>query len=157
MSEEEFKPIETQEQLMAVLKDRIERAESSATKKAEQKYADYDSIKAQNAELQEKLEKANALAHETEDKIKELEKANAGYKLSKLKVKVAQEAGLPYELADKLAGADEDAIKADAAEMAKYIKPQQVAPLGAAEPRTESKDPFTAGLQSMAKGLLIDE
>ena len=153
----EFKVIETQEQLDAVLKDRIERAKKTAREEAVKEFADYSTIKEQNKSLQEQLEKANASAHETEDKIRELEKANENYKLTSLKVKVAQEAGLPYELADKLAGDDEDAIKADAAEMAKYIKPQQVAPLGAAEPRTESRDPFTSGLESMAKDLLIDE
>lgn len=151
----DFKVIETQEQLDAVIKERIERAKKTAREEAVKEFADYDTIKQQNKDLKEKLDQADASAKEIAGRISELEKANADYKLNSLKVKAAQEAGLPFELADKLAGEDEDAIKADALKMAKYMKPQQVAPLGAAEPRSESTDAFTAGLQAMAKNLEI--
>ncbi|MBR3321636.1 MAG: hypothetical protein IKG04_06970, partial [Exiguobacterium sp.] len=43
----DFKAIETQEQLDAIIGERIRRAES----KAAEKYADYDSVKHQNDEL----------------------------------------------------------------------------------------------------------
>lgn len=153
----EFKIIETQEQLEAVIKDRIERAKKTAEENAEKKYADYETLKQQNRKLTEQLNEAGASAKETEDKIKELEKANAGYKLSNLKVKIAQEAGLPFELADRLSGEGEEAIKADAEAMAKYMSKPQVAPLGAAEPTVDKRDPFTAGLSQLAKDINLDE
>jgi hypothetical protein len=153
----EFKVIESQEQLDAILKDRIERAKKTAEENAEKKFADYEALKQQNKELAEKLETAGASAKETEDRVKELVKANERYKLSNLKVKIAQEAGLPFELADRLSGEDEEAIKADAQNMAKYMSKPQVAPLGAAEPRTEKKDPFMAGLSELAKNINVDE
>lgn len=153
----EFKVIETQEQLDAILKDRIERAKKTAEENVRKEFADYESIKEDNKSLAEKLEQMNASTKETEDRLKELEKANAEYKLSAMKVKIAQDAGLPIELADRLSGEDEEAIKADAEEMAKYMSKPQVAPLGAAEPRTEDKDPFTAGLSRMAKDINISD
>lgn len=153
----DFKVIETQEQLEAVIKDRLERAKKTAKEEAEKAYADYDDLKKQNAELSEKLKTAADAAEETKTRLQELEKSNASYKLSSLKVKVAQEAGLPFEFADRLSGEDEEAIRADAAEVAKYMSKPQVAPLGAAEPRAENKDPFTAGLSELAKNINLDE
>lgn len=72
----EFKPIETQEQLDAVIQERIARAE----KKAEEKYSDYEDIKASNADkdkqiadLSEQLKAQAEKVTGSDDRVKELD------------------------------------------------------------------------------------
>ena len=51
----EFKIIETQEQLDAVIGERISRAEKKAAEKAVEKFADYDDVKTKNAEYEKTI------------------------------------------------------------------------------------------------------
>lgn len=160
----EFKKIESQDEFNAIVKDRVERAEKTAEERVRKEFADYESIKAENENLKKKLEEASTSVKgfdekkkEFEDRIASLENENKGFKLTNLKIKVAQEAGLPFELADRLTGEDEDAIKADAEEMAKYMSAPQVAPFGAAEPIADGKDAFTRGLSQLAKNIDLSE
>lgn len=113
---EEFKPIETQEQLNAVIGDRIKRAQDSVRRE----YADYADLKRASetwadaeADYKDKLQKAN-------DTIRR-------YETDSLKRKIAEEVGLPVALASRITGDDEAAMRTDA-EALKAIIPGRKAP-----------------------------
>ena len=123
----EFKPIETQEALDAVIKDRIDRAKKSAADEAAKKYEGYlspDDVKKhtdQIASLTEKL-------RESETKIADLTAKTSAYEIASVKTKVAHEVGLPYELADRLSGTTEEEIRKDADALAKFAVHPQATP-----------------------------
>lgn len=151
----EFKPIETQEQLDAVIGERIARAEKNALKN----YADYDDLKKAKADYEQQitdltsqLKAKEELITGTDTTIKELQSKIQQYETASVKTRIAHEVGLPYELADKLSGDDEEAIRADAQKMAAYIKPKNVAPIGGAEP-VDSGDPHKAAMQNLLKNI----
>lgn len=147
----DFKVIETQEQLDAVIRDRIARAE----KKVADGYADYEELKKakadyeqQIADLTEQLKAKDEAITGNNDVVSQLQAKVKDYELASVRTRIAHEVGLPYELANKLAGDDEDTIRADAQKMVAFIKPKQVAPIGAAEPEI-SADPHKAAMQNL--------
>lgn len=149
----DFKPIESQEQLDAIIKDRIARAEKNAA----EKYADYDDLKAQLtdkdkqiADLGEQLKVQSEKVTSSDDVVKELQSKVHEYETASVKTRVAHEEGLPYELASKLSGDDEDAIRKDAKALVKFIQKPTPAPIGSNEPSNEgSSDPTKAAFKSM--------
>ena len=131
----EFKVIETQEQLDAILGDRLKRERESSEKKYEaytspddlQKLKDsYEArIKEMEAESQKALAEKDALIAEGAKNKTDLEKT-----------RIALKAGLRMEYADRLRGETEEEWKADAEELAKdFATAHQVAPLGSNEPQ----------------------
>lgn len=151
----EFKPIETQEQLDAIIGERIARAEKNADKK----YADYEDLKKANADyerqitdLTSQLKAKDETITGSESTLTELQARIKQYEMASVKTRIAHEVGLPYELADKLSGDDEEAIRADAQNMVGFIKPKQVAPMGGAEP-VDSGDPHKAAMQNLLKNI----
>ena len=147
----DFKVIETQDQLDEIIKDRIARAEA----KASEKYADYESIKAQLSEkdeqitaLSSKIEENGKVKSEYENQIADLSAKIKEYEAGAVKTRIAHEVGLPYELATRLKGDNEEAIRADAKSMAKLIKPA-AAPIGSNEPSATAKNPTDAAYLSM--------
>lgn len=151
----DFKVIETQEQLDAIIKDRIARAEA----KAVEKYADYDKLKAdaadkdkQIAALSTKLEEQNGKTSEYDKQIADLTAKVKEYEASSVKTRIAHEVGLPYELANRLRGETEDEIRADAQEFVKY-RSTPAPPIGSNEPSVQSADPTDAAYMSMLNSL----
>ncbi len=119
----DFKPINSQEELDAVIKDRLARESK--------KYADYDELKKGASEKDEKIKTLEAQLKEqsgavakyaeqlkgAEEKDKELEALKGqvkSHEINSLKYKIAHEEGLPYELSSRLSGEDEETIKKDA-------------------------------------------
>ena len=151
----EFKTIETQEQLDAIIGERIKRAEQ----KAADKYADYDDVKKQNddltkqiSDLTEQLKAKEDAITENNSEVDDLKAKIKDYETRSVKTRIAHEVGLPYQLAEKLTGDTEDAIRDDAKKMASFItKPST--PLGGAEPTVENADPTKADLATMAHSL----
>lgn len=121
---EEFKPIESQEALDAVIKNRLERNTKTVTEEVTRKYEGYlspvDVAKAREedgkkiAELTDKLKGQDTV-------IADLTAKNKAYELGSAKVRIALESGIPYELADKLSGEDEESIKADALKLSRFV------------------------------------
>lgn len=151
----EFKPIESQEQLDAIIGERIKRAEA----KAAEKYSDYDSLKTQItdlttqvSDLTAKLDASKQTLTDDSTTIEDLKKQIKNYETRAVKTRIAHEVGLPYQLADKLSGDDEKAIKADAENMVKLMTKKAPAPLGNPEP-VDTKDPVQASMLAMAKQL----
>ena len=152
---EEFKIIETQEQLDAVIKGRLEREREKSS--------------AQLAELQTKLDKQTA---DTQKQISELTQAlNAAkeekesfnqsiaerdekikaYELHSVKTQIAHELGLTFEAVDFLQGSTEEEIR-KSAESLKDLVGTKTAPLAAEVPvASNSKDAKDAALRSMPR------
>ena len=149
----EFKTIETQEQLDAIIGERISRAE----KKAAEKYADYDDLKKQVDELNTQISglteqikaKDEAIAGNDET-VNALKAKVQDYETRSVKMRIAHEVGLPYQLADTLTGDNEDAIREDAKNLAQFVA-KPAAPLGGAEPEDTSSDPVKASLADLAR------
>lgn len=127
----EFKPIESQEQFDAMVKDRLERAERSFI----EKYGKSDELKTQLgakddqiAELTKQLEEANKNFESSKAQVDGLNAKVLQYETDSVKTRVAHEEGIPYEMASRLAGDNEEAIRADAKALAKMMKAQATTP-----------------------------
>ena len=81
----EFKIIETQEQLDKVISERLERQESTLEKKYKEKYADYEQIKSENADLKIKVENAEKAKAENDTTLSELQA-----KVQKIRVRLGK-------------------------------------------------------------------
>lgn len=135
----EFKVIETQEQLNAIIKARLDREK--------EKYADYNQL----AEKIKKLETENTSLKQTiTDKetsestsltrISELEKDVTTWKQKSLKQQIAMKNGLPFDLADRLQGDSEESLNEDAERLASLVNVKNYTqPLADKEPNFESK------------------
>lgn len=133
----EFKVIETQEQLNAIIKARLDREK--------EKYADYDQL----AEKIKKLETENTSLKQTiTDKetsestsltrISELKKDVIVWKQKSLKQQIAMKNGLPFDLADRLQGDSEESLNEDAERLASLVSVKNYTqPLADKEPNLE--------------------
>ena len=123
----DFKIIETQEELDAVIKSRLSRER--------EKYADYDDLKKQLADFEAKettyQNTINDLKTRETDLTSQIESLNGDLTKTRLqtaKQRIATEYGLPLDLADRLQGDDEDGFKADAERLASHFIPKQPTP-----------------------------
>lgn len=134
MKMSEFKTIETQKELDNIVKERIRRER--------EKFGDYDELKKRVSELESEN---SALKSTVEDdkqtragldaQITELQGQVSNYETASLRTRIALQNGLPYDLADRLQGADEEALKADAERLAGFMRPATPpAPLRDTEP-----------------------
>lgn len=147
----EFKPITTQEEFDAAIKERLSREKA--------KYSDYDQLKSRVAELEEEnvglkstIEANNQSKVDADKQLEEMQKQIAGYETASLRTRVALQYGLPYDLADRLQGTDEESFKADAERLAGYMKrAQPVAPVREIEPQVG--DSKTMQMKSMLREL----
>lgn len=152
---EQFQPITTQEELDKVIQARILREKNTLS----EKYADYDQLKTRNTELesqnstmQSAIEASKATAAEYDKQLSELNTKVAGYETANLRTRIALQNGLPYDLADRLQGADEESIKADAERLAGFIAPQKpIPPLKTNE--TPIEDEKSTAYKNLLKGI----
>lgn len=122
---EEFKPIETQEALDAIIKSRLERntksVTDSVTAEITKKYEGYispeDAKKSadQIADLTGKLK-------DSETKVADLTAKISAHEISSVKMKIALETGLPPALAERLNGSTEEELKKDAETLLQFAK-----------------------------------
>ena len=165
--ENTFKPIETQEQLDSIIRERIDRAKKTAEAVTKEKYADYDEIKSNNeslmkqiADLNEKLEKAGTEAEGSAEEIKGLndqidglKQQVATYENVSVKTKVAAEMGLGLDALDFIQGDDEEAIR-KSAESLKALVGKNVAPLASLE-GNQDEDGVTAAFKKLNPNIEI--
>ena len=148
----DFTPIETQEQLNAIIGERISRAEQ----KAAEKYADYDDLKKQNAEFQQQLQAQTEKIKGHKAEIDSLNAKVQSYESSSLKTRIALETGLPYKMAERLTGDSEEAIRADAEMMLNLMgSKKEVAPVASNEP-VITKDSKDNAWRELARNILPD-
>lgn len=124
MADGEFSPIETQEALDAIIKERVDRARRTER----EKYADYADLKAKAAKLDEQaaadgseLDQARKTIEALQAEKQARERAD---ELAALRAKVSAATGVPAEL---VSGEDEESMTAFAQAVAAYAK-RPVAP-----------------------------
>lgn len=113
----EFTPINTQEELNQIIGQRLEQARSAER----QKFADYDSIKTQLANLQKDMTAKDGTIAELQGQLKASRSDLA-------KTRIALEKGLPQELCSRLVGETEEELRADAEKLSGLITKQKGAP-----------------------------
>ena len=151
---DEFKPINTQEELDAILKERLTRKEESVKKE----FADYEELKKKVGELESANQKLGQSATESASKLTEYEKQIAekdlkikGYEADSVKSRIALEVGLPFEMANRLKGETEEDIRKDAELLFKAIGASKlVAPLANTEVTLDEK---TQALKDMVANI----
>ncbi|WP_249629753.1 DUF4355 domain-containing protein [Streptococcus uberis] len=148
----DFKIIETQEELDAVIKSRLSRER--------EKYADYEDLKQRLADFEAKettyQNTINDLKTRETDLTSQIESLNGDLTKTKLqtaKQRIATEYGLPLDLADRLQGEDEEGFKADAERLASYLAPKQPTPPMKSNEPTIDPDPLKSGLRDMVRNL----
>lgn len=153
----DFTPITTQEELDAVIGERLKRERDTVTKRYEEKYAGYVSgadHEAALADLKKQVDDAAKKQNENQALIDGLNAKVRGYETASVKTRIAQELGLPHELAERLSGNDEEAIRKDAEALAKIVGVQKkkFPPTAKTEPDKElngKKAAYYELLQSM--------
>ena len=138
MEDKVFTPIESQEALDAVLKDRLNRQnEKHAKEIAEinEKYKDYDELKSASSEWEAKFNDLNAKLTEAEEtkngynaQIADYQAKLKQYEIDSVKTRVAAETGLTLRAIEFLKGETEEEIRASADRL-KSIAPPTVAPM----------------------------
>lgn len=154
----DFTKIETQDQLDAIIKERLDRAEEKYRKQYEN-YTSKEDVDKLKASYEKQLSDLNASYVEKDkayadfDKTKaELEAKIATYETNSVKMRVAHETGLPYEMIDRLKGSNEEEIKKDAESLVKLIGNQnKIPPLANHDDKTG--DTKLEAYKKMAKSL----
>ena len=148
-------PITTQEQLDAVIGERLKREREGIAKKygdytdLQTKVADYEKQLAANAKaMKEASEKATGY----EKQLAERDAKIKSYETSSVKMRIAHEIGIPYELADRLSGEDENAIRKDAESVAKFLTKQTPPPAKSNDPAPGGKG-TSAAYKTLLEGL----
>jgi hypothetical protein len=135
----DFTVIETQEQLDAVIGDRLNRERETAEKKYKDYLSPEDVAKKYEGYLSpEDVEKKYKDYLSPEDAAKK-DAQIKGYETDSAKTRIALELGIPYEMAGRLKGDDEKSIREDAKIMAKLIANPKVPPLKSTETVGNSK------------------
>lgn len=134
----EFKVIETQEQLNAIIKARLDREK--------EKYADYDQLaekikklETENTSLKQTITDKETSESTTASRIADLEKDVTTWKQKSLKQQIAMKNGLPFDLADRLQGDSEESLNEDAERLASLVNVKNYTqPLADKEPNLET-------------------
>lgn len=140
----DFKEIKTQEELNAIIADRLKRQKETI----ESKYTDYDEIIEENKKLKQQLSDTNSVLEKNKvnseqfnNQIEELKGEISSYKLKNLKTDIALKHGIPYELASRLIGNTEEEITHDAKNLSGMLSTSEsVTPLKSIEDNLDNKD-----------------
>lgn len=148
-TQEGFKPIETQEELDNIIKDRLKRERESTQKRYEGWISPEDHQKALDAS--NKAFDDFKKAHESDEQtIADLTAKNKAYETASLKSRIAHEVGLSYEWTDRISGDDEESIRKDAESLKKLVG-------AGAQPlptkNTEAGENYDSGTASLRKVL----
>lgn len=140
----DFTPITTQEELDAIISERLKRERETSAKRFEgwTSPEDLEKLNSTHAAELKKLQDAAANdAKKLAEKDAELAKS-AQYKTDLEKTRIALAAGLKIDYADRLRGENAEEWKKDAELLAKDFKTAQVlAPLGDPDPKPGNNDP----------------
>lgn len=149
----EFKAIETQEQLDAVIGERIKRERETSAKRYEG-WLSPDDIQKLKDDYDARIKALEDAAATTQQELASKDKEiadSAKYRTDLEKTRIALAAGLKYEYADRLRGETAEEWKADAETLAKdFAASHYQAPLGSPEPtitkESNTKQQFAAWL-----------
>lgn len=148
---EEFKPIETQEELDKIITNRLKRERESTEKRFEGWISPEDHQKG--------VEEANKAfddykkAHENDEQtIADLTAKNKAYETASIKSRIAHEVGLSYEWIDRINGEDEESIRSDAESIKKLLGSGKT-PLPTKSTEGAVPDAHTLALKSVLSGI----
>lgn len=155
-----FKVIETQEELEAVLSDRLKRAEKQHEEKAAEIQRQFEEAQKKIAELTTTNDSMSKTITENQEKyanadktIEELNSKISAYETDSAKTKIAIELGLPMELKDTIQGSDEESMRKNAETLSKYIKTKETPPSFNPEPPLPEKGNTDAEYGALLKNL----
>lgn len=143
----EFKPIETQEQLDSVIKDRIGRAQESVRKEFEGWISPKDfetktqELSGKVSSLTDALNKANEEYKTAKDELAERNSKIKAYETASVKTRIANELGLSYDAINFIQGEEEDSIRKSAESLRILVGANKsVPPLKDNEPKGDSRN-----------------
>lgn len=153
----DFQVIETQEQLDAVIGERIKRERETTAKKYEG-YLSPDDFKAKTADYEKQIGDLTRSLKDSNDKIASHDKEIAerdskikAYETASVKSRIAHETGLSYDAIDFLKGDDEDSIRKSAESLKALVGSKPAAPL--ANPEGDSDSNKDEALRKTLKSL----
>lgn len=150
---EEFKPIETQEELDKIITTRLKRERESAEKRFEGWISPEDHQKSID-ELNKAFDDYKETHKNDEETIADLTAKNKAYEAASLKSRIAHEVGLSFEWIDRIKGEDEKSIREDAESIKKLVgSGSSLLPLRRSENPEDDKD---AGLKSLLSSIKTD-
>lgn len=155
----EFTPITTQEQLDAVIGERLRRERETLAKK----YEDHDDLVRKVSDYEQQIGQLNETIRVNGEKYAGYDKTLAelngrlkGYETASVKTRIALETGLPYGMAERLAGETEADIRADAKNLLQLMGSRaDPAPLASTEPA--EKDGRRSALRALNAQLTTNE
>ena len=151
---EEFKPIESQEELDGIIKDRLKRERESTNKRYEGWISPSDHQKALE-EANQTLEEYKKAREADVKTVEDLMVQNKAYETASLKSRIAYEVGLSHEWTGRIGGEDEQSIRADAESLKKLVG--NGAPLPTKNPESgENLDPSKTAFKSVLSAIKND-
>ena len=117
---DEFTPVTTQEELNAIIKDRLKRERETTEKRFEGFISPEDHQKAL-ADASKAFDDYKKAHEGDEQTIADLTAKNHAYETASLKSRIAHEVGLSYEWINRINGEDEQSIRADAESIKKLV------------------------------------
>lgn len=148
----EFKTINTQDELDAIIKDRLARNTKTVIDEVSKKFEGYifpDDFGTKTAEMSKEINTLTTALSEKDNTIADLTAKNKAYEIGSVKTKIAREFNIPYELAGRLNGNTEEEIKADAELFSKFTASQSTAPLANANNGAPVENNTAAALRQM--------
>lgn len=117
---ETFKPIETQEELDAIIEKRLKREREVTTKRFDGWISPEDHQKAIDS-ANKALDDYKEAHKGDEQTIADLTAKNKAYETASLKSRIAHEVGLSYDWISRISGEDEESIRSDAESLKKLV------------------------------------
>lgn len=147
----DFKVIETQEQLDAIISDRLERERKTIKKEFEGFLSPEDAAKKYEGYLSPDDEKAKYKDYLSPEEAAKKDEKIKGYEADSVKTRIAHELGLSYDAIGFLKGEDEDAIRKSAESLKSLVGTTVTAPLASTEPSVSGAE--DAALKNTLKSL----
>ena len=149
--QEGFKPIETQEELDNIIKDRLKRERETTQKRFEGWVSPDDHQKAL-ADVNKAFDDFKKSKENDEKTIADLTAKNKAYETASLKSRIAHEVGLSYEWISRISGEDEASIRADAESLKKLVGSGST-PLPTKSTDSSQPDASKQALKSVLNGI----
>lgn len=147
----DFKVIETQEQLDAVLGERLKRERETIKKEYEGFLSPEDAAKKYAGYLSPDDEKAKYKGYISPEEVAKKDAQIKGYETDSVKTRIAHEMGLSYDAVGFLRGEDEEAIRKSAESLKSLVGSTNTAPLASTESSVVGAE--DAALKNTLKGL----
>ncbi len=151
IKQEGFKPIETQEELDNIIKDRLKRERETTQKRFEGWVSPDDHQKAL-ADVNKAFDDYKKSKENDEKTIADLTAKNKAYETASLKSRIAHEVGLSYEWISRIGGEDEASIRADAESLKKLVGSGST-PLPTKSTDSSQPDASKQALKSVLNGI----